>query len=128
MEWSDEFIWAYVEGELSAEERSRVEQELLRNPVLSVEIETMRDAMALLRGDPDGAVPRAENDPRLSRAGRWERHERALSKSFQSPRRPLSPMVIRSLPSGLSFITVALFAAVIQTLSSASTAMPWALS
>lgn len=51
MEWSEEYVWAYVEGELSAEEKSFVEAELLRDPQRASELQTMRDAMALLRGE-----------------------------------------------------------------------------
>lgn len=51
MEWSEEYVWAYVEGELSAEEKSFVEAELLRDPQRAVEFQAMRDAMALLRGE-----------------------------------------------------------------------------
>ena len=40
---------------------------------------------------------------------------------------PLTPIVIRSFPSGLSFITVSPFSSQIQMLSSASMAMPCAL-
>ena len=47
--------------------------------------------------------------------------------SSQSPRCPRTPIVIRSFPSGLSFITVSPFSSQIQMLSSASIAMPCAL-
>ena len=76
-------------------------------------------------------VPLADVDVAVRSEGDHHRlPEQPLSFGFVpiAPAAALAPIVSSSLPSGLIFITVAPFAAVIQTLSSASTAMPCALS
>lgn len=57
-EQRDELLSAYLDGQLSAEERTRLEARLATDPTLRAELEALRRTVALVRDLPTVAVPR----------------------------------------------------------------------
>lgn len=57
-EQRDELLSAYVDGQLSAEERAGLEAQLAIDPELRVELDALRQTVALVRGLPPIPVPR----------------------------------------------------------------------
>ena len=56
-EQRDELLSAYLDGELSAGERMRLETQLTTNPALLAELETLRHTVALVRDLPQVPIP-----------------------------------------------------------------------
>jgi hypothetical protein len=54
----DELLSAYLDGQLSVEERMRLEARLAADPALQAELETLRHTVTLVRGLPQVEVPR----------------------------------------------------------------------
>ncbi len=54
----DELLSAYLDGQLSAEERARLEAQLTAEPALRAELEALRHTVALVRGLPPVPIPR----------------------------------------------------------------------
>jgi len=57
-EQRDELLSAYLDGELSADERARLEAQLAADPVLRAELDALRHTVALVRALPAVSVPR----------------------------------------------------------------------
>lgn len=79
-ELEDELLSAYLDGELSDEERMRVEARLETDPAARQLLAELREASAAVRGLPRAAAPAAVG------AGLWEAVARA-----QAPAAPLEP-------------------------------------
>jgi len=54
----DEWLSAYLDGQLSASERARLESQLAADPALQAELEALRQTVALVRDLPPVPVPR----------------------------------------------------------------------
>ena len=54
----DELLSAYMDGELSAEQRTRLESQLQADPALQAELDGLRHTVALMRDLPPVAIPR----------------------------------------------------------------------
>ncbi len=54
----DELLSAYLDGELSAEERARLEAQLASDPALQAELEALRHTVALMHDLPQVPIPR----------------------------------------------------------------------
>ena len=54
----DELLSAYMDGELSAEEQTRLEAQLQTDPALQAELDAMRHTVALVHDLPPVAIPR----------------------------------------------------------------------
>jgi len=57
-EQRDELLSAYLDGELSARERARLEAQLATDPALQAEVDTLRHTVALVRDLPSVPIPR----------------------------------------------------------------------
>ncbi len=57
-EQRDELLSAYVDGQLSAGERARLETQLATDPALQAELEALRHTVALVRDLPPATIPR----------------------------------------------------------------------
>ena len=57
-EYIQELLSAYLDGELTAEERALVEQALDASPELQQELESLRQTVALVKALPPVAAPR----------------------------------------------------------------------
>jgi len=84
-EQRDELLSAYIDGQLGAEERARLEAQLAIDPALRAELDALRRTVALVRDLPTVAVPRNFILPQTAATTR--RQEVRTGMAGRQPRR-----------------------------------------